>query len=200
MLITGRPITLNSNGFQYGPLRDHALFQVAPQVNQQASGHRHDANLALALAGIGVASLEPEATRALWLQAHPAPSHLDRQRPDAPTAGFADALFVLDRATVIRRSSYRVNGLGKRAAMWTSHYLYQRLGNTVVERATVYRALFVGHIDTVVLTQIRQASNKGMALGGDRFKEEVERLSGRRVTPLKRGPKPKQHGGDEFLH
>ncbi|MEJ2426411.1 MAG: hypothetical protein P8101_18550 [Candidatus Thiodiazotropha sp.] len=36
MLITGRLITLNSNGFQHGPLRNHALFQVAPQVDQQA--------------------------------------------------------------------------------------------------------------------------------------------------------------------
>jgi len=36
-------------------------------------------------------------------------------------------------------------------------------------------------------------------LGGDRFKEEVKRLSGRRVTPLKRGPKTKQKSVVEFL-
>jgi putative transposase len=31
-----------------------------------------------------------------------------------------------------------------------------------------------------------------MALGNDRFKEEIEKLTGRRVTPRKRGRKPSQ--------
>lgn len=45
-----------------------------------------------------------------------------------------------------------------------------------------------------MLTQIRTASNSGMILGNDRFKQEIEALTGRRVTPLKRGPKPKLIG------
>jgi putative transposase len=51
--------------------------------------------------------------------------------------------------------------------------------------------LFDGHIEKALLTQIRQSTNKGMALGNKRFKQEIERLSGRRVTELKRGPKKK---------
>jgi len=31
----------------------------------------------------------------------------------------------------------------------------------------------------------------GLALDNERFKQEVEKITGRRVTELKRGPKPK---------
>lgn len=89
-------------------------------------------------------------------------------------------------------SSYRANGLGQYAKLWTPHRIYQKLGKTTEERVENYRALFASHLDSEVLTQIRQATNKGMALGNDRFKREVALLSGRRVTPLKRGPKPKR--------
>ncbi len=88
-------------------------------------------------------------------------------------------------------SSYRANGLGQSIKLWSPHRIYNDLGSTHAERATVYRELFVGHLDIPTLTEIRRAANQGMALGNDRFKIEVERLTGRRVTPLKRGPKPK---------
>jgi putative transposase len=97
-------------------------------------------------------------------------------------------------------SSFRANGLGQYATMWTPHRVYQSLGKSVDERASAYRALFTGHLEPDMLAEIRQASNQGMALGNDRFKKEVEMLSGRRVTPLKRGPKPKRTNCDEFLH
>jgi putative transposase len=38
-----------------------------------------------------------------------------------------------------------------------------------------------------VLTEIREGLNKGMALGSERFKEEVEALTGRRLKPKKVG-------------
>ncbi|WP_299204036.1 hypothetical protein [uncultured Amphritea sp.] len=75
--------------------------------------------------------------------------------------------------------------------MWTPHAVYHALGETVAARTLSYRKLFAGHLDDHILTQIRDASNKGLALGNDRFKEEIESLSGRRVIALKRGPKPK---------
>ena len=87
-------------------------------------------------------------------------------------------------------SSYKANGLGIPIKMWTPHQVYQKLGKTALERSEAYRALFAGHLDGNVLTRIRSATNKGLALGNDRFKEEIESLSGRRVTSLKRGPKP----------
>jgi putative transposase len=38
-----------------------------------------------------------------------------------------------------------------------------------------------------VLDEIRLSLNKGMAFGHDRFKEEIENLTGRRLKPKKVG-------------
>jgi len=92
-------------------------------------------------------------------------------------------------------SSYRANGLGQPARFWAPHSVYQQLGKTVAERTAAYRELFRGQLASTLLHKIRQASNQGMALGSDRFKQEVERLAGRRVVVLKRGPKTKQAEG-----
>ena len=89
-------------------------------------------------------------------------------------------------------SSFLANGLGQPTTMWTPHPVYQRLGNSIEERTQAYRRLFDAHLDPGMMTQIRQTLNQGMVLGNDKFKKEVEILSGRRVTPLKRGPKPKR--------
>lgn len=98
-------------------------------------------------------------------------------------------------------SSYQSNGLGNPAGLWTPHPVYKTLGSNNKKRAECYRELFRGHIEPELLTQIRKSVNQGMVLGNARFKEEVERLSGRRVNVLKRGPKPKKqrHTESEFL-
>jgi putative transposase len=88
-------------------------------------------------------------------------------------------------------SSFQSNGLGKRATLWTPHACYLALGANVEERSSAYRALFSVDLESTALGTIRDASNKGLALGSERFKREVEALSGRRVTALKRGPKRK---------
>ena len=98
-------------------------------------------------------------------------------------------------------SSFKANGLGKDMKLWTPHRCYLELGMDTAERAAAYRALFTGHLDTPLLAQIRHASNSGLALGNERFKEEVEILSGRRVELLKRGPKAKKKDDQTgFLH
>ena len=38
-----------------------------------------------------------------------------------------------------------------------------------------------------MLEAIRDATNKGLALGNERFEEEVESLTGRRMTAKKKG-------------
>lgn len=81
--------------------------------------------------------------------------------------------------------------------MCTPHPLYLSLGRNTHIRLRAYRALFKSHIDDDI-TLIREATNKGLAIGNDRFKQEIERLSGRRVTEKKRGPKPKSES-EEFL-
>ncbi|WP_421847781.1 hypothetical protein [Marinomonas sp.] len=42
------------------------------------------------------------------------------------------------------------------------------------------------------LGRIQSATHSDMALGNERFKEEIEKLTGRRVMPRKRGRKPSQ--------
>lgn len=88
-------------------------------------------------------------------------------------------------------SSYRANGLGQNIAMHTPHQRYLDLGRTPRERADTYRSCFAGQLEPDLLMQIRDSTNKGMALGNDQFKQQVEHLSGRRVTSLKRGPRRK---------
>ena len=93
-------------------------------------------------------------------------------------------------------SSYGANGLGKDVKLLTPHQAYIDLGKSAVEQLEVYRSLFNDHLDADVLENIRLLSNKGMAIGSDNFKSEIEILSGRRVYPLRRGPKPKQKDSD----
>ena len=81
--------------------------------------------------------------------------------------------------------------------LWEPHPLYLALGKTSESRAACYRELFKGHIDSNLLSRIREAVNQSMVLGNERFKEDIEILSGRRTSPLKRGPKPKT--SKEFL-
>jgi len=88
-----------------------------------------------------------------------------------------------------RWSSYHANALGKPAALWTPHELYLRLGSAAKERLSAYQALFNAPIEAAMMGAIRSSTNKGLALGSARFKAHVEALTGRRVTPQKRGPR-----------
>ncbi len=93
-------------------------------------------------------------------------------------------------------SSYQANGLGREIALWTPHQTYLELGCNTTIRLEAYRALFQAHVDVRDIALIRNATNKGLAVGSEHFKSEIERLCGRRVVALKRGPKPKEK---EFL-
>ena len=86
-----------------------------------------------------------------------------------------------------RWSSYQINALGKVSDLCTPHPEYLALGVEPLERRENYRALFVHHVDDELLEEIRTNTNKGMAVGNDRFKEEIETLTGRRLRAKKRG-------------
>lgn len=86
-----------------------------------------------------------------------------------------------------RWSSYQVNGLGKGSDLCTPHPQYLALGPEPFKRQENYRSLFVHHTDGKLLEEIRTNTNKGMAVGDDRFKEEMEKLTGRRLIAKKRG-------------
>lgn len=84
-------------------------------------------------------------------------------------------------------SSYGANALGKSDPLITPHPLYLALDNQPHQRQAAYQALFQVHIDPETLEDIRQSTQKGWALGNDKFKVEIERLLDRRTRPLPRG-------------
>jgi putative transposase len=99
---------------------------------------------------------------------------------------------MVDNPSDYRWSSYHANGLAIDASLWTPHLIWLDLGDDNEERASSYRRLFKGHVDVSQLKKIRDSVNKGLALGNERFKQEIEGLTGRRVTEMRRGPKKKK--------
>jgi len=88
-------------------------------------------------------------------------------------------------------SSYAVNAEGKTSKLVKSHDVYRKLDVSEEERQSAYRQLFRLTIDKSDLDALREATNKGWVLGGDRFRAEIERLSGRRSVAKPRG-RPKK--------
>ena len=94
-----------------------------------------------------------------------------------------------------RWSSFHANGLGVSARLWTPHEIYLRLGANPPERQLAYRELFRASLDNADVTDIRTAVHKGLALGNQRFRSEIEQLTGRRQTAGRPGPRPKGEQG-----
>jgi putative transposase len=84
-------------------------------------------------------------------------------------------------------SSYTCNALGKRSGLLKPHPLYLALGQEHGQRLARYRAMFHSHVDADMLDDIRKATQKGLALGSDRFIERLERLHDVRLTEGQRG-------------
>jgi putative transposase len=61
------------------------------------------------------------------------------------------------------------------------------LGKTASDRQKNYRQLFARHVYGELLEEIRTNTQRGMAIGNDRFKEKLEALTGRRLKSKKRG-------------
>jgi putative transposase len=59
----------------------------------------------------------------------------------------------------------------------------------IVESQVCYRSLFTTHIEGTLLDDIREANQSGMALGNDRFKEDLASLTSRRLQALPSGRK-----------
>ncbi len=84
-------------------------------------------------------------------------------------------------------SSYRINALGKQSELCSPHPLYIRLGSEPKERQAYYRELVEHPVEGKLTEEIRLATHKGLALGNERFKVEIERLTGQRMTAKKMG-------------
>jgi putative transposase len=84
-------------------------------------------------------------------------------------------------------SSYGINALGEQTEFCKPHSLYLSLGEDEQGRQQAYRELFKHEIDGKMIKEIRQMTQQGMALGNERFKREIEKLTGRRMSRLKMG-------------
>jgi putative transposase len=82
-----------------------------------------------------------------------------------------------------RWSSHAANALGRRSSLVVPHAKYNDLGPDPVSRRAAYRALFAELLTDTDLETIREATNKGWALGGERFRDAVERSLNRRAQP-----------------
>ena len=79
-------------------------------------------------------------------------------------------------------SSYNYNALGVNNTIITPHKEYLLLGNNDKERQQSYQVLFEHEIDYKILKNIRLTANKGLALGNQKFIDEIETLTNKRVS------------------
>ncbi|MFN0306100.1 MAG: transposase [Burkholderiales bacterium] len=90
-----------------------------------------------------------------------------------------------------RWSSYGANAMGKVDALVTPHEQYLRIARSDAARRDAYRALCKAHLEAEMLNDIRRSTNGNFALGGDRFKKQIEKTLGQRAQRGKPG-RPRQ--------
>ncbi len=88
-------------------------------------------------------------------------------------------------------SSYACHADGRVDPLVSGHAIYTDLGATVEARRAAYRSLFDDELSEAMVGEIREATQKGWALGGERFRNQVQTLSGRRARPARRGRPPR---------
>ena len=71
--------------------------------------------------------------------------------------------------------------------MITKHDLYAQLGTRTENRQAQYRALFERDIPPYTSEDIKSATDKMWVLSNDKFKQQVEEMSGRKASPLSKG-------------
>lgn len=86
-----------------------------------------------------------------------------------------------------RWSSFAHNAHGQLDEMITAAREYRALGDNDKERIRAYRQLSRSRLDEDLAARIRESAMKGWVLGDARFAAKIEKLSGRRATPLPKG-------------
>jgi putative transposase len=84
-------------------------------------------------------------------------------------------------------SSYQTNAVGKPSKLITPHELYLQLGAAAGERQSAYRALFSHGLSGKIIEEIRDAANKGWALGDPGFLQKIEAMLDRPVQRRAKG-------------
>ena len=84
-------------------------------------------------------------------------------------------------------SSYQANAMGAQDPLVTPHRLYLALATDADRRLHTYRSLFRTPLDRSSMEQIREATNKGWALGDEETFEGGGLVVNRRIKPLPPG-------------
>jgi putative transposase len=92
-------------------------------------------------------------------------------------------------------SSYSANAYGTADHLITPHQAYEQLGETAEIRQKKYRELFSSCLEKEEIHAIRTATQFSIPLGSDRFKEQIEKATGRRSGQAKRGRPPREQSG-----
>jgi putative transposase len=90
-----------------------------------------------------------------------------------------------------RWSSYRAHAHGAQDPLLTGHPVFRRLGRSLADQQSSYRALFQTPLEQGFIDALRAATNGGWVLGGERFKQQIAAALKRRVAPLAPGPPAK---------
>ena len=101
-------------------------------------------------------------------------------------------IFVHDGATGDLRAqgspvTWRGSNVRHHMLLISPHASYLQLGATAESRQQAYRSLFQQSLELGVLGSIREVTHHGWALGGERFRAEIERLSRHRARRLPKG-------------
>ena len=84
-------------------------------------------------------------------------------------------------------SSYQCNALGKISSLLTPYPVYLSLGLCKNQTLDAYQGLFQEVLPYVLITKLRDVTNAGLALGSERFIEQIEKLTGESYRPKVRG-------------
>ena len=105
---------------------------------------------------------------------------------------------MVDDPAHYRWSSYRANALGQAEPLVTPHGIYTALGSDEGARSEHYRALFRTQIYNDPINDIRLALRQSQPLGGTRFADTIERVTGQRLEVKARG-RPRKVKPDEVV-
>ena len=84
-------------------------------------------------------------------------------------------------------SSYNINAYGENSDLIFPHDEYLKLGNSNTERCFYYRELFSLTLSEHDLHEVRKSAHYCQPLGSDRFREQIEVKSGKKLGHMKRG-------------
>lgn len=89
--------------------------------------------------------------------------------------------------------------MGKVSDLYTPHQEYLHLEKDASDRQRIYCEFVSHHVDGELLQEIRDKTHKVMVVGDDRFKEELGKLTGRRLKSKKKGPSSRMAKGKDLI-